>query len=96
MAAWRLHRGILPDDVLAGHFEHFQVLKQALQKFGGCELAPGLALLYMDASFLNVIQQQGVAEALVSLELNTTKEIIRRQSNLFKPGATSEEVVSCQ
>ena len=96
MAAWRLHRGTLPDDVLAGQYEHLKTLKEALARFANnAELAPGLALLHMDAAFLNTVQQQGVADALGSLDLNATKEIISRQSNLFKAGSSSEEVVVC-
>ena len=94
MAAWRLHRGTLPDDILAGQYEHLKTLKEALMRFAdNAELAPGLALLHMDAAFLHAVQQQGVADALGMLNLHAAKEIIRRQSNLFKPGSTSDEVV---
>ena len=94
MGAWRLHRGMLPDDVLSSQFQNLDALQTALQVHGaGAELAPGLALLHMQASFLYTVDVKGIPEGLATLSIDRAQGITRRQSTLFRQGASTEEVV---
>ena len=97
MNAWRLHRGMVPDDVLSSHFNNLDAIQSALGRFwNGAELAPGLSWLYVQACFLHTIDNKGVPDALANLDLEKTKSIIRRQSTLFRQGISSEEVVNTE
>lgn len=96
MGAWRLHRGMLPDDVLSGQYQNLDALQTALQTHcsGVWELAPGLAMLHMQAGFLHTVDTKGIPEGLAMLDMEHARSIVRRQSTLFRQGASSDEVVN--
>lgn len=97
MNAWRLHRGMLPDDVLSSQFHNLDAIRSALERFWrGSELAPGLSLLYMQASFFHTMDNKGIPDALATLDLEKAKSITRRQSTLFRQGSSSEEVTNME
>ena len=94
MTAWRLHRGVLPDEVMMAQFDNLEKIRAALgSDASGDGWAPGLAYIYEQAKFLVNYKERGVSAAIAGLSVTALKDAVRRQTSLFKEEMTSEEVV---
>ena len=96
MAVWRLHKGILPEEVLVGQLDNLNKISDAVSEVaGGDGWAPGLVYLHEQAKFWSKLQASGgIEDAIHGLDLTTFQQTIRRQASFFKEGMTSEEVVT--
>ena len=93
MAAWRLHRGVLPEEVMVSHFANLEKIKKAVDTH--CTVdgwASGLALIYLQSKFFSLVRSASISHSIEQLSLSDFEQNIRRQSSLFKEGMSSAEV----
>lgn len=96
MSVWRLHKGLLPEEVLVAQLDNLNKISNAVSEVaGGDGWAPGLAYIHEQAKFWSKLQAgDGIEEAIDGLELTAFEQTVRRQASFFKEGMSSEEVVT--